>query len=181
MQAKKFRIPLYDPELFMNAPLGQRQPVAHGYGLIHLGEQIHQHHAPASVSYTHLLLSPNPGQPAPSLSQALNATFGSMDGFKTAMKTAAMAQFGSGYAWLVLDQDKLCLLYTSNLKLAAAPIHRVLIRPGETFSFWMLVRGADRKQRYLDGLNLENGRIVGSYGGGLCQLSNLLFWLFRCV
>ena len=65
-----------------------------------------------------------------------------------------------------------------NLNLAAAPIHRVLIRPGETFSFWMLVRGADRKQRYLDGLNLENGRIVGSYGGGLCQLSNLLFWLF---
>ena len=65
-----------------------------------------------------------------------------------------------------------------NLKLAAAPIHRVLIRPGETFSFWMLVRGADRHQRYLDGLNLENGKIVGSYGGGLCQLSNLLFWLF---
>ena len=60
------------------------------------------------------LLSPNPGQPAPSLSQALNATFGSMDGFKTAMKTAAMAQFGSGYAWLVLDQDKLVIVKTAN-------------------------------------------------------------------
>ena len=44
-----------------------------------------------------------------------------------------------------------------NLSLAAPCIDRVLIRPGETFSFWMLVRGADRKQRYLDGLNLETG------------------------
>ena len=60
------------------------------------------------------LLGPNPGQPTPALSQALNETFGSMEGFKTAMKTAAMAQFGSGYAWLVLDQDKLVIVKTAN-------------------------------------------------------------------
>lgn len=64
-----------------------------------------------------------------------------------------------------------------NLKLAARAIDGLLIRPGETFSFWMRVRGADRKEPYRDGLVLIDGKITGSYGGGLCQLSNLLYWL----
>lgn len=65
-----------------------------------------------------------------------------------------------------------------NLKLAAKTINKVLIEPNDTFSFWQLVRWADRYEKYKDGLNLVNGKIVGSYGGGLCQLSNMLFWLF---
>ncbi len=65
-----------------------------------------------------------------------------------------------------------------NLKLAAKTVNKVIIGPNETFSFWQLVRKADRHEKYKDGLNLVDGRIEGSYGGGLCQLSNLLFWLF---
>lgn len=65
-----------------------------------------------------------------------------------------------------------------NLKLAAKTVNKVIIEPKETFSFWQLVRWADRKEKYKDGLNLVNGKIIGSYGGGLCQLSNMLFWLF---
>ena len=65
-----------------------------------------------------------------------------------------------------------------NLKLAAKTINKVIIEPKETFSFWQLVRWADQHEKYKDGLNLVNGKIVGSYGGGLCQLSNMLFWLF---
>lgn len=65
-----------------------------------------------------------------------------------------------------------------NLKLAARTVNKVVIEPNETFSFWQLVRWADRKEKYKDGLNLVNGKIVSSYGGGLCQLSNMLFWLF---
>ena len=65
-----------------------------------------------------------------------------------------------------------------NLKLAAGTIDRVVIEPGETFSFWQLVRMADRQEKYKDGLSLVNGKIVGDYGGGLCQLSSMLFWLF---
>lgn len=65
-----------------------------------------------------------------------------------------------------------------NLKLAAKTVNQVVITPGETFSFWQLVRWADRYEKYKDGLNFVDGKIVGSYGGGLCQLSNLLFWLF---
>lgn len=65
-----------------------------------------------------------------------------------------------------------------NLKLAAGTINRVVIGPDETFSFWQLVRWADREKKYKDGLNLVNGKIVASYGGGLCMLSDMLFWMF---
>lgn len=65
-----------------------------------------------------------------------------------------------------------------NLKLAAATVNGVVIRPGETFSFWQLVRHADDREPYKEGLCLVNGEIVPVKGGGLCQLSNLLFWLF---
>lgn len=65
-----------------------------------------------------------------------------------------------------------------NLKVASKPINNIVIKPGETFSFWKLVKDADKYERYKDGLNLVDGKIVGSYGGGLCQLSNMLFWLF---
>lgn len=65
-----------------------------------------------------------------------------------------------------------------NLQLAAKTMDKLVIAPNETFSFFWLTRHADRYTLYKDGLNLVNGKIVGSYGGGLCQLSNMLFWLF---
>ena len=65
-----------------------------------------------------------------------------------------------------------------NLKLAAETMNRLVILPGETFSFWKLVRFADRDVPYKDGLSLVDGKIRGSYGGGLCLLSDMLFWMF---
>ena len=65
-----------------------------------------------------------------------------------------------------------------NLKLAAKTIDKIILESNETFSFWQCARFADRYEPYLDGLNLVDGKIVGSYGGGLCQLSNMLFWMF---
>ncbi len=65
-----------------------------------------------------------------------------------------------------------------NLKLAAKTVSSIVIYPGETFSFWQLVRYADKHDPYKDGLILINGEIIGTYGGGLCQLSNMLFWMF---
>lgn len=65
-----------------------------------------------------------------------------------------------------------------NLKLAAATIDRLLIRPGETFSFCLATRHADRKEPYREGLTVINGKLTTAYGGGMCQLSNLLFWVF---
>ncbi len=64
-----------------------------------------------------------------------------------------------------------------NLKLAAARVDGVLVRPGETFSYWRLIGSTTRRKGYLEGMLLKNGEVVPGVGGGLCQLSNLIFWM----
>lgn len=65
-----------------------------------------------------------------------------------------------------------------NMKLAAKALNGLLIKPGETFSFWRSVRRADKHTPYKDGLVVVNGELTTSQGGGLCLMSNLLFWIF---
>ncbi|MBE6846750.1 MAG: vancomycin resistance protein [Ruminococcus sp.] len=64
-----------------------------------------------------------------------------------------------------------------NLKIAAAAIDGILIRPGEVFSYWYLIGKPTRRKGYVEGMVLENGTFHAGVGGGLCQLSNLLFWM----
>ena len=64
-----------------------------------------------------------------------------------------------------------------NLRLAAARLDGILLRPGETFSYWKLIGKPTRRKGYLDGMVLFLGRIGSDVGGGLCQLSNLIFWM----
>jgi Fe-Mn family superoxide dismutase len=48
-----------------------------------------------------LVMSPNGGgQPSGALADAINAAYGSFDGFKDAFSKAAATRFGSGWAWL---------------------------------------------------------------------------------
>lgn len=65
-----------------------------------------------------------------------------------------------------------------NLKLAAKTLNGLLIKSGETFSLWNAVRYADKYTPYKDGLTVTDGKLCTAYGGGLCQMSNLLFWVF---
>lgn len=65
-----------------------------------------------------------------------------------------------------------------NLNLAAQTLNGLLIQPGETFSFWQVVRHADKTTPYKDGLTVTNGKLGTGPSGGLCQMSNLLFWVF---
>ena len=65
-----------------------------------------------------------------------------------------------------------------NLKLAASTLDRVVIRPHETFSFWKLVRYADRDIPYKDGLPVIHGKLTTAPDGRMCQISTLLFWIF---
>ncbi len=65
-----------------------------------------------------------------------------------------------------------------NLKLAAKTLDGLLVKPNETFSFWQAVRFADHNTPYKEGLILTNGKLVTTPGGGMCQMSNLLFWMF---
>ena len=64
-----------------------------------------------------------------------------------------------------------------NLKIAAPLLDQVLVLPGETFSFWKLIGKPTYRKGYLDGLVLRGGKIDHGCGGGLCQLSNLLYWM----
>lgn len=64
-----------------------------------------------------------------------------------------------------------------NLAIAASRMDGLLIRPGETFSFWRLVGKVSRRQGYLTGMTIVNGRPQSDTGGGLCQLANLVHWL----
>ncbi|NQX82487.1 MAG: VanW family protein [Flavobacteriaceae bacterium] len=65
-----------------------------------------------------------------------------------------------------------------NLSIAIQKINNILIKPGETMSFWKLVGKPTKRKGYLDGLVLDSGKITKGTGGGLCQLGNLLFWIF---
>ncbi|WEV60190.1 superoxide dismutase [Streptococcaceae bacterium ESL0729] len=52
------------------------------------------------------ILAPNAGGPADGeIGDAIAETFGSFEDFKEAFKQAAVGRFGSGWAWLVVDED----------------------------------------------------------------------------
>jgi len=65
-----------------------------------------------------------------------------------------------------------------NLKVLSAKFNGLILRPGETFSFWQAARRADRHVPYKDGLILKGGELTIGPAGGLCQMSNLLYWVF---
>ena len=60
------------------------------------------------------------GAPGGRLGRMIDASFGSLDGFKEQFKKAAVAQFGSGWGWLVQDGEKLSIMTTSNADLPLA-------------------------------------------------------------
>lgn len=64
-----------------------------------------------------------------------------------------------------------------NLALASQKINHILIQPGELFSFWSLIGKPDRRKGYLPGRSLVKQQLQAEYGGGLCQLSGLLYVL----
>lgn len=64
-----------------------------------------------------------------------------------------------------------------NLGIAAPKVNGILIRPGETFSFWKLVGSVSAKKGYRDGLLISNGSTGAGVGGGMCQFTNLIHWM----
>src|ERR671930_1467449 len=60
-------------------------------------------------------MSPNGGgEPSGDLADAINSAFGSFDEFKEKFEAAGVNQFGSGWAWLVLDGGQLAVTSTAN-------------------------------------------------------------------
>ena len=57
------------------------------------------------------------GAPTGSVADAIDESFGGYDAFREKFKAAAVGQFGSGWAWLVLDGGKLAITSTGNADL----------------------------------------------------------------
>ena len=61
------------------------------------------------------IMSPNGGgNPTGALAEAIDAAFGSFDGFKDAFSKAAATRFGSGWAWLCVKDGKLEICSSAN-------------------------------------------------------------------
>lgn len=85
-------------------PAQQRSDVIHNAG------GVYNH-----LLYFDLMTPGGPEGPTGPLASAIDAAFGSLEGFKQALTRAALEQFGSGYAWLVCEDDgRLSILKTAN-------------------------------------------------------------------
>lgn len=67
--------------------------------------------------YWHSMKPKGGGEPTGELAKKINADFGSFDKFKEEFKNAGATQFGSGWAWLVVDGGKLKVTKTPNAEL----------------------------------------------------------------
>ena len=54
------------------------------------------------------------GEPPAALKQKMEASFGSVDACKKELASAAVSQFGSGWAWLVIESGRLKVVKTAN-------------------------------------------------------------------
>ncbi|MCB9045332.1 MAG: superoxide dismutase [Chitinophagales bacterium] len=68
--------------------------------------------------YNHTLfweiLGPDGGAPSGKLADAINSAFGSLDALKEQMNNAGATRFGSGWAWLIVQDGKLAVCSTPN-------------------------------------------------------------------
>ena len=78
-----------------------------------------------------------------------------------------------------LKNVDMCLQYNKieNLKIAVPRVSHIVLHPGETFSYWKLIGRPSKRKGYRDGMILQNGSFTAGTGGGLCQMSNLIYWM----
>ncbi|MFZ3049030.1 MAG: superoxide dismutase [Desulfatirhabdiaceae bacterium] len=89
------------------------------------------------------------GEPPTALKQKMEASFGSVDACRKALASAAVSQFGSGWAWLVLDGDTLKVVKTAN---ADVPLTAGM-KPLLTIDVWEHAYYLDYQNRRADYVN----------------------------
>jgi Fe-Mn family superoxide dismutase len=96
------------------------------------------------------------GQPPAAIKEKLEAAFGSVDACKQALAKAAVSQFGSGWAWLVLDQGQLKVVQTSN---ATVPLSSG-VRPLLALDVWEHAYYLDYQNRRADYINAVLDKLI---------------------
>lgn len=64
-----------------------------------------------------------------------------------------------------------------NLRIAVKNLNGILLHPGKSFSFWFLTGRPTKRKGYKEGFAISQGKVTSRVGGGLCQLSNLIYWM----
>jgi len=96
------------------------------------------------------------GVPPSTLKKKIDASFGTLDACKKEWSEAAMAQFGSGWAWLVLDGDNIKVVKTTNADL---PLTKG-IKPLLTIDVWEHAYYLDYQNRRADYVNAVLNNLI---------------------
>ncbi len=96
------------------------------------------------------------GAPSGDLAAKIDADFGSFDAFKEQFKTAGATQFGSGWAWLVLDGGTLKVTKTANADLPLAHGQKALL----TMDVWEHAYYLDYQNRRPDYMSTFLDKLV---------------------
>jgi len=62
-----------------------------------------------------------------------------------------------------------------NIKNGSIKVESIVINPNQVFSFWKAVGPPTEKNGFKKGRNIINGKVSEEIGGGLCQLSSILY------
>lgn len=102
-------------------------------------------------------LTPNGGgEPPAALKKMIEASFGTVDACKKELAIAATNQFGSGWAWLVQDGDKLKVIKTSN---ADSPLTKGM-HPLLAIDVWEHAYYLDYQNRRADYVNAVLDKLI---------------------
>jgi Fe-Mn family superoxide dismutase len=96
------------------------------------------------------------GEPPAALKQRIEASFGNLDACKKELATAATTQFGSGWAWLVLEAGKLKVIKTGN---ADTPLTKA-VKPLLTIDVWEHAYYLDYQNRRADYVNAVLDKLI---------------------
>jgi Fe-Mn family superoxide dismutase len=96
------------------------------------------------------------GEPPATLKQKIEASFGNVDACKKELATAATTQFGSGWAWLVLDAGKLKVIKTGNAETTLTKGVKALL----TIDVWEHAYYLDYQNRRADYVNAVLDKLI---------------------
>ena len=106
--------------------------------------------------YWNSLSASGGGEPPAELKKKIEDSFGSLDALKKEFAAAAVAQFGSGWAWLVIDGGKLKVVKTAN---AETPLTTGL-KPLLTIDVWEHAYYLDYQNRRADYVNAVLDKLI---------------------
>jgi Fe-Mn family superoxide dismutase len=96
------------------------------------------------------------GEPPAALKQRIEASFGTLDACKKELAKAATTEFGSGWAWLVLEADKLKVVKTDNAETSLTKG----VQPLLTIDVWEHAYYLDYQNRRADYVNAVLDKLI---------------------